>query len=114
MNPPVQNVGKLLKKGMTVDVTIMVDSHPNVLAVPLRAVTQINGQSVVKVLKQGKYITKKVKLGFTADRYVEILSGLSEGDQVAVPQTQFMNNGANQPNNRRNSGGIRIGGPMGR
>jgi HlyD family secretion protein len=113
MNRPAQNIGKLLKTGMTVDVTIMVDSHPSVLAIPLRSVTQINGQSVVKVLKQGKYVTQKVKLGFTADKYVEVLSGLAEGDQVAVPQAQFMNNGMNPSNSRGNSGRMRFGGPMG-
>jgi HlyD family secretion protein len=106
-NPPVQNIGKLLKSGMTVDVSIMVNAHPNVLAIPLRAVTQINGQSVVKVIKQGKYVAKKVQLGFTSEKYVEVLSGLSEGDEIAVPKTQFKNN---ESNNTRTGGRIRMGG----
>ncbi|HBE80592.1 MAG TPA: hypothetical protein DDW65_22830, partial [Firmicutes bacterium] len=86
---------------------IMVNAHPNVLAIPLRAVTQINGQSMVKVVKQGKYIAKKVQLGFTSEKYVEVVSGLSEGDKVAVPKTQVKNN---ESNNTRNSGRIRMGG----
>jgi hypothetical protein len=107
LNPPVQNIGKLLKVGMTVDVTIMMDARPNVLAIPLRAVTQINGESVVKVLRQGKYVTKKVKLGFMADKYVEILSGLSENDKVAVPQTQPVNS-VNPFSGGRTGGNMRI------
>jgi Membrane-fusion protein len=106
LKPPVQNLSKLLKSGMTVDVSIMVDAHPDVLAIPLRAVTQVNGQSVVKVLKQGKEVTQKVQLGFISDKYVEVVSGLSESVQVIVPKTQF-----NTQQNRPGGGqGMRIGG----
>jgi multidrug resistance efflux pump len=110
------NVGNLLKSGMTVDVTIMVNPHKGVLAVPLRAITQVNGENIVKVIKQGKLVPTKVSLGFQSDRYVEILSGLAEGDQVAIPKTQF-NNANNNSNNRGsgvrspNIGGPGMGGP---
>ncbi len=115
--PSAVNVGNLLKSGMTVDVTIMVNSHRNVLAVPLRAVTQVNGENIVKVIKQGKLIPTKVSLGFQSDKYVEILSGLAEGEQVAIPKTQF--NNANNNSNKNRSGGMgapgmggpRMGGP---
>lgn len=107
--PPAINIGNLLKSGMTVDVTIMVNSHQGVLAIPLRAVTQVNGENIVKVIKQEKLISKKVSLGFQSERYVEILSGLSEGDQVAVPKTQPMNP-SNASSNNNSRGRIRVGG----
>ncbi len=107
--PPAFNIGNLLKSGMTVDVTIMVNSHQGVLAIPLRAITQVNGENIVKVIKQEKLISKKVSLGFQSERYVEILSGLSEGDQVAVPKTQSMNP-SNASSNNNSQGRIRVGG----
>ncbi len=106
---PTINIGNLLKSGMTVDVTIMVNSHQGVLAIPLRAITQVNGQNIVKVIKQGKLISKKVGLGFQSEKYVEIVSGLAEGDQVAIPKTQPSNNSnASTTKNSRNN--IRMGG----
>ncbi len=107
---PTINIGNLLKSGMTVDVTIMVNSHQGVLAVPLRAITQINGQNIVKVIKQGKLISKKVGLGFQSEKYVEIVSGLVEGDQVAVPKTQSMNPSNSSSNTNNSRGRIRVGG----
>ncbi len=100
------NLNGLLKAGMTVDVTIMVNSHPNVLAIPARAITEQNGVSVVKVFKDGKFVSRKVRLGFKNADHVEVLSGLSEGELVAVPKLQLPDqNRANGPNMFRPGGG---------
>ncbi len=107
--PPAVDIGNLLKSGMTVDVTIMVNSHQGVLAIPLRAITQVNGENIVKVITQEKLISKKVSLGFQSERYVEILSGLAEGDRVAVPKTQSANP-SNASSNNNSRGRIRVGG----
>ncbi|TCL56504.1 RND family efflux transporter MFP subunit [Hydrogenispora ethanolica] len=101
-NPPPNSVMKrsrenlkgLLKAGMTVDVTIMVNAHPNVLAIPARAITGQNGDgAIVKVLKQGKFVSRKVRLGYKTADHVEILSGLTEGELVAVPKLQIPDQG---------------------
>ncbi|HBF38752.1 MAG TPA: hypothetical protein DDW50_15715 [Firmicutes bacterium] len=108
--PPTINIGSLLKSGMTVDVTIMVNSHKDILAIPLRAITQVNGQDVVKVLKQGQLVSQKVSLGFQSEKYVEIVSGLAEGDQVAVPKISFKNTNSSSNSNSKS---LRMGGGMG-
>ncbi|HEX2954897.1 MAG TPA: HlyD family efflux transporter periplasmic adaptor subunit [Bacillota bacterium] len=101
----------LLKSGMTVDVTIMVNAHPNVLAVPLKAVTKMNGNRFVKVFRQGRYITKKVRVGYANTDYVEIISGLTEGDQVAVARVG--DNAQNGSSGNMSKRGGMMGGPMG-
>lgn len=79
-------LGNLLKSGMSVDVTIMINSHPDVLAIPLRAITRENGQTTVKIFSNGRFISQKVSLGFKNSEFAEVLSGLAEGDQVAIPK----------------------------
>ena len=105
------SVISLLKSGMTVDVSIMAGSHANVLAVPLTAVTEQNGRSTVKILENGKPVTQEVQLGYKSTLYAEVLSGLSAGDQVALPKADG-NSGAN-PSRNGGSGGRRQGGMMG-
>ena len=102
----VRNSLSLLKPGMTVDVSIMTDSHANILAVPLAAVAEQNGQSSVKLLEHGKLVSKAVRLGYQSILYAEVLAGLAEGDQVAVPVTE-----ANHPASQ-NGSGARRGGMM--
>ncbi|TCL68579.1 multidrug efflux pump subunit AcrA (membrane-fusion protein) [Hydrogenispora ethanolica] len=105
-----RNLANLLKSGMTVDVTIMVDPHPNVLAIPARAVLEEDGQTTVKVLKQGKYLSQKVQLGYRGTDYMEVLSGLREGEQVAVAKLQ--SSGQTSQSKQTRQGGM-MGGPGG-
>lgn len=90
---PVLDVGKLLKTGMTVDVTIMVHSRSDVLVIPLRAVSEKNGETLVNVLENGQFVAKKVNLGFMNENYAEVLDGLSEGDLVRMPVTPAASGG---------------------
>ncbi len=108
-----KNLAGLLKSGMTVDVTIMVDPHPDVLAVPVRAIRKENGQTFVRVLKDGEYVSREVQLGFEGTDYVEILSGLSEGEQVAVARVQSTgpSSGGSRSQRNGNTGRIRMGPP---
>jgi HlyD family secretion protein len=96
---------------MLVDVTIVVNPHPNVLTVPARAVSEQNGKTMVKVLQNGKYVAKQIKLGFKSGENVEVVSGLNEGDQVAVPklQTQSQSQGQGQGQGQNRSV-LRMGG----
>lgn len=75
---------KPVKPGMTANVKISTDSRIGALAVPLRAV-RTNEFKYVKVLKNGEVQDLKVNLGMRADDgRVEVLGGLSEGDEVII------------------------------
>jgi len=65
--------------GMNVDATIIIETKENVLRVPTTAVNR--GNTVT--LTDGTQT--QVELGLSDSSYVEVISGLSEGDEVIVP-----------------------------
>lgn len=75
---------QLMYEGMSADVTIVQHQVKNVLYVANQAITNTNGQATVKKLVNGEYVTTNVTTGFSDGRYVEIKSGLSEGDVVVA------------------------------
>ena len=67
--------------GMSGDADVIVDSQRGVLTVPS---TSIVDDSFVYV-KKGKYFEKRsIDLGLQSDTDVEVLSGLSEGEEIAT------------------------------
>lgn len=69
--------------GMTVDATITIDSRTNVLRLPRALVHAGSGSTTqVRVWANGQVETRQVTVGLRGDLNVEILDGLSEGDQV--------------------------------
>lgn len=78
-----------LRSGMTAKCTVVTNKQPHVLAIPADYLVDENGEkSVRKVTAEKKGVpTKienvKVKIGHKAGANVEILSGVSEGDEIA-------------------------------
>ncbi|MGH2586716.1 MAG: efflux RND transporter periplasmic adaptor subunit, partial [Dehalococcoidia bacterium] len=79
--------GYTIPPGTTANLSIITESRPNVLAVPSRAVTQQGTQSVVQVLENGEPVAKPVQTGITGNNFTEILSGLSDGEQIVISTT---------------------------
>lgn len=83
-----------LLPGMNVDVSILVSDNPGVLAIPADAV-QTGSRVLVKTADGSTgegapegYDYVRVELGATDGQYVQILSGLSQGDQITwLPAT---------------------------
>jgi HlyD family secretion protein len=80
----------LLRPEMTASVTILLEARRNVLTVPVKAVKRERGKNVVYVLANGQPQAKEVKVGWKDSQWVEILSGLEEGQTVLldVPPAQ--------------------------
>jgi hypothetical protein len=72
---------------MAVTATIITSVKNDVLVVPNSAVQTLNGTSTVRVLKNGQATPVDVEIGNTSDTQTEIVSGLSEGDQVIIGTT---------------------------
>ena len=68
--------------GMNVDANIVVESKENVLMVPVGA---INRGNTVTVKKGSETERIKVETGINNDDFIEIISGLNEGDVIQVP-----------------------------
>lgn len=90
----IDEIGELLP-GMTVNGEIMVGTAENALAVPAMAlmrgnVVYVKDESILEAVGEIPvgYREVKVEVGASNDQFVEILSGLSEGDVVYVkPRT---------------------------
>jgi RND family efflux transporter MFP subunit len=72
-----------LADGMTSDTAITIAKHAGVLCLPRAVVRASSGDTTtVKVWDGVQEITQEIKLGLRGDTYVEIVSGLNEGEQV--------------------------------
>uniref|UniRef100_A0A7C4QT57 HlyD family efflux transporter periplasmic adaptor subunit n=1 Tax=Schlesneria paludicola TaxID=360056 RepID=A0A7C4QT57_9PLAN len=79
-----------LRPGLTAQLEVLVESRDDVLQAPIQAVLNIVGQQIAFVVN-GKTVERRdVTVGQTNDRFVEILSGLAEGDLVVMnPRSHF-------------------------
>src|SRR5262249_57823806 len=83
------NPDNRIKPDMYADVVFQsgADAQP-LLAVPASAVIDSGSRQVVLVAKgEGRFAPRPVKLGRRGDGYVEVLDGLSAGEEVATSAT---------------------------
>jgi membrane fusion protein, copper/silver efflux system len=82
------NPDGLLKPGMYADVVFDVSDGPAVIAVPDSAVIDSGTRQVVLVAKsEGRFEPRAVKLGRRGAGFVEVLEGLSPGEDVVSSAT---------------------------
>lgn len=82
-----------VRKDMNADVNIVVSIKKNVLSVPLEAVIEKEGKDVVYVIENGRAKMQRVKLGLATDEAFEIVSGLRQGETVAVKNVDKLREG---------------------
>ena len=73
-----------LRPEMTTNVSIALDARKGVLAVPVRAISREQDRSVAYVLQGGRPVQRTVKVGWKDSQWIEIVSGLQEGDKVLI------------------------------
>jgi HlyD family secretion protein len=99
----VDSVKKELRPGMTVSADIVTDTRENAISIPIQSVTvrtieQLEAGDdkakehftagedgfveLVFVIKDGKAIARTVKTGIQSDELIEVLEGLTEGEEV--------------------------------
>ncbi len=85
-----ENPEGLLKPGLFADIRLHAGARENVLVIPAEAVVRSGVREQVFVVREpGKFEPREVTLGVESDGWVEVLSGLSEGEQV-VTSAQFL------------------------
>jgi HlyD family secretion protein len=90
-----RNVGELLCSvsndrldlipNTTVDVRIHISERPSVLVIPRGAVFIDGGKRFVFVVQDNRLHRRDIKVGIANPTMIEVLSGLQEGDEVALP-----------------------------
>ncbi len=73
-----------LKPGMTAHAIIPVAEKEDVLLIPIEAVFEHDGQTMVEVMDGGKPRAVPVTLGLVNDRLAEVREGLAEGQRVVT------------------------------
>jgi RND family efflux transporter MFP subunit len=73
-----------LKPGMSAEVKILVNQLPNVLIVPVQAVSQREGQHYSYVQSPKGIARRDVTIGENNEKFVEVQSGLEEGERVVL------------------------------
>lgn len=82
-----------LVPGAVVSVALELAKRKGVLAVPRKALVEVDGSYIVYVVEDGKARERKVSLGLQAGDYGEVLDGLSAGDEVIVEGHHFVKDG---------------------
>jgi multidrug efflux pump subunit AcrA (membrane-fusion protein) len=80
----VDNRDYRLKPGMFARVELVVQRRDNVLLLSKDSLITESGPARVFVHNSGRAILKEVSLGLEGEEYVEVLNGLSQGDEVLV------------------------------
>lgn len=93
---------------MSATANIIVNKKSNVLTVPSTAIINQEDSNYLRILKNGKIILTPVEIGISSDTKTEIVSGVSEGDEVVV---SIVSNNSNSNNNQSpfSSFGIGVG-----
>lgn len=74
-----------LQSGDSGEINLLVSEKENVLYIPNRTVTTVNDRKIVYVEDEnGIRGVRDVETGLVTDKYIEIVSGLKEGDSVIV------------------------------
>lgn len=88
LEPPAR-VNKL-RPGLTAGIEILVEKRDRVLLAPVQSVLAFGKRQVVFVIREGRPTRVDVKVGASNEQSVEILSGLTEGEEVVMnPRSQF-------------------------
>jgi RND family efflux transporter MFP subunit len=78
-----ENVPDTLAPGMTVDGSVLISKQSNVLRLPRALVhARSDGTAQIQVWNGRETETRTIKAGLRGDQYVEIVTGLNEGEQV--------------------------------
>ena len=82
---PVSNESLKYKLGMNGTVEIVLDRKNGVLAIPSEIVIFRDGKWFVDKRVNGELERVEIEVGLETDDYIEVISGLAEGDEVVLP-----------------------------
>jgi HlyD family secretion protein len=75
---------KLIRPGMSAKVQVIINVVKEVLFVPVQSVTTVDRQQVCYLLQGEEFVPKPVRGGQYNESYIEIVSGLKDGDIVKL------------------------------
>ena len=89
------NTDLKIRNGMYAKVSLQRSGHKNVLSVPNEAVGNVQGQSFLYVVNDGKVKKVNIQTGIQDNHFTEILNAdLKETDQVIIQGKELSSDGA--------------------
>jgi membrane fusion protein (multidrug efflux system) len=82
-----------LKPGMFVEVRIAIGTKENVLVIPRKAILYKQNKTFVFVLDQNQVSQREILLGLLEEDYVEVTSGLEEGEIIVSVGVEALKDG---------------------
>ena len=73
-----------VKPNVSARAEIIITNIPNAITVPIQAVTTVKGQQVVYLKEGGGVTPTPVEVGLFNTKFIEVLSGIEEGDEVLL------------------------------
>lgn len=90
----VNRPGSLLRPGMFGTVSIATETHPDAIVIPKKSIVRERDLNYVFLIQPDNTVLRKeVELGFSEDAWVEVLSGLEEGEPVVTVGHETLNDG---------------------
>ncbi len=80
------NKEKLIKPGMSGDAQITISEKKNVISIPLNTIIKKENKIFVKVLIDGNIEEKEINAGISTLDYLEVKSGLKQGDKIVLEE----------------------------
>ena len=80
----IKEVIENIKPGVSARAEIIIEELKDVLTVPIQAVTTLDGEQVCYLEKGGDLEAVPVEIGLFNTKYIEIKSGLEQGDEVVL------------------------------
>ncbi len=91
----VDPVPEFLRQDMTVSVNVETDRRERALVIPNDALSSIKGnKAMVRLVRDGKIKHQQVTLGLRGLAMSEVVSGLSQGDQILADAESTLDEGA--------------------
>jgi len=85
---------RIVRPGFLARATFALGAREHVLLVPAAAIVRGTGSEAVFIISDGKALRRGVTTGLTSEGRVEILSGLSAGEQIVVAGNSMLRDGA--------------------
>lgn len=82
MEANLENQENLLRSGMFAKVEVVMAKRDNTLSIPIEALAE--GGDVAFAAKDGKASRRTLQIGLRTEKYVEVQSGLAEGENVVT------------------------------
>lgn len=90
MNEVLENI----RSGMFAKANLNTNFKENVIAVNSESIMEDGTKSYVYVVNKDKAVRKEVEIGIDSGEYIEIISGLKDGEQVLVKGQDYVENGS--------------------